>query len=183
MFNLEDSLLQTALDCGATKAAIVDTGRIQFSEELRNSCSSNRCGKYNSNWMCPPAVGDFKELSEKVKSYPQGLLVQTIVQLEDSFDIEGMEEGASAHNEMFMRVRSEVISKYPAMNILALNAGPCPICDQCTYPDNEPCRFPDRAIASVESHGIFVTQMVKCCGLKYNNGEATVSYVGVIFYK
>jgi hypothetical protein len=45
-----------------------------------------------------------------------------------------------------------------------------------------PCRFPDKAVASVESHGIDVTALVTSCGIPYNRGPNTVSYVGLFLF-
>jgi predicted metal-binding protein len=65
---------------------------------------------------------------------------------------------------------------------LALSAGACSICETCTYPDGEPCRLPEKAMASLESYGIDVAQLIASSGLSYNNGPNTVSYVGVILF-
>ncbi|HEY3424048.1 MAG TPA: DUF2284 domain-containing protein, partial [Negativicutes bacterium] len=53
---------------------------------------------------------------------------------------------------------------------------------KCAYQDNEECRFPDKAFASVESYGIDVINLEKACGIPYYNGKNTVSYVGLILF-
>ena len=179
----EAKLIRAAIECGASKAAIASTSNLVFSEELRNMCSQNLCGKYNTNWMCPPAVGSFRELTENVMKFQKGLLFQTICQLEDSFDFEGMAEGKAVHEKVFRKLYDRMKSKFDSDDLLPLNAGACEICSECTYLSGEKCRFPEKAVKSVEACGIDVNALVLSCGLSYNNGKDTVSYVGMILFR
>lgn len=179
----EEKLVRDALASGAVNSAIVNTSNIRFYEELRNMCAQNVCGKYNTNWMCPPAVGSFSELTGKVMEYEKGLLFQTIYQLEDSFDFEGMMLAKSIHEQVFRKIYDKMKSEYKMSEFLPLNAGACEICTQCSYLAGEKCRFPDKAVKSVEACGIDVTALVSSCGIPYNNGKDTVSYVGMILFK
>lgn len=90
-----------------------------------------------------------------------------------------MMEARKRHFAIFRQIHAAVRTRFPGRKILALDAGCCNLCPKCTYPD-EPCRHPEEAIPSVEAYGIFVTPMLTACGLKYNNGPDTVSYVGLI---
>ena len=143
-------------------------------------CAKNTCGKYNSSWMCPPACGELAQLEAKVKSFSQGFLVQTVVQLEDSFDFEGMAEAANAHAKRFLDMWNDLGDTYPDM--YALGAGACMNCKTCTYPD-APCRFPDRTAPSMESAGLFVSRVCKENGLKYNYGPDTLCYTSCYLFK
>src|SRR5690606_23559165 len=96
-----EEMIQDALNLNASRAAIIDVADIKFSNELRQMCKQNMCGSYKSNWMCPPAIGPLSELKEKVLKYKQGFVIQTIHPLEDSFDIEGMEEAQKLHRKIF----------------------------------------------------------------------------------
>ena len=73
---------------------------IPFCPELRQLCESNQCGNYGKSWTCPPAVGKVEDLMRQAKGYQSALVYQTVSQLEDSFDIEGMQEGAKRHNSI-----------------------------------------------------------------------------------
>ena len=42
--------------------------KIVFNEELLKGCETNRCGRYNRNWMCPPALADQRALVDKYKN-------------------------------------------------------------------------------------------------------------------
>lgn len=82
-----DCMVKDALELGAAHAAIADVNNITFSEELRSMCTQNLCGKYGTNWMCPPGIGPLTELTERVKKYNQGLLFQSVYHLEDFFSL------------------------------------------------------------------------------------------------
>src|SRR5450830_259473 len=97
-------LTSLALQLGATRAAIVKVSDIQFSESFRDLCEMNSCGKFKTSWMCPPAVGPYEELKNQVLSFDQGLVIQTVYQLEDSFDFEGMMNAVNIHDEVFRRI-------------------------------------------------------------------------------
>ncbi|MDE8682148.1 DUF2284 domain-containing protein [Blautia schinkii] len=50
-----------------------------------------------------------------------------------------------------------MMEEFPDM--LMLGAGGCRICGHCAYP--KPCRFPEKAISSMEAYGLFVTQVCR----------------------
>ncbi len=182
MVNDFDSIINGALELKATRAAMATTDKVKFSNELRQMCAQNYCGHYGRNWMCPPGVGPLKELKQRVLDFKQGLVFQTVHGLEDSFDIEGMEEAQSIHNDIFKDILSMIKNQYNPKRILPLNVGTCDVCSKCAYIEGKECYFPERAIASVESYGINVMALVTECGFQYNNGPNTVSYVGFILF-
>mgnify|MGYP001001382319 CR=1 FL=1 len=176
----KQDLVRLALEMEATHAAWIDSGDIPFAPELRELCVQNSCGSYNSSWMGPPAIGPVEDLMARVRLFPAGLVVQTVGRLEDAYDYPGMMEVKARHEAMFGRLVAAVRGLVPAAGrCLALDVGCCHICGTCSYPD-EPCRRPDEAMASVEAYGIYVNGMLTTCGLKYNNGPDTVSFVGLI---
>lgn len=167
---------------GADNCAHLFTEKIPFNEEFRKPCEQNYCGHYNKNWMCPPNVGPFQELKEKALKYKEGILFQTICQLEDSYDFEGMEEGTQNHTKLLRKIIKKIEEESLFEDFLPLNVGPCSVCARCAIQKGEPCPFPTKAIASVEAYGIDVNAMVTSCGIPYNNGPNTVSYVSLILF-
>ena len=65
-------------------------GQIVLDRSFRAQCASNACGVYGKCWMCPPDVGEIEPLMAEIRKYKQTLWYQSIAQLEDSFDVEGM---------------------------------------------------------------------------------------------
>jgi predicted metal-binding protein len=177
-----NQLAEKAKELGAAAAAVISTSDIQFSEEFRKLCEQNSCGKYETNWMCPPAIESFEEVKAKVLQFSEGVIIQSVYKLEDSFDFEGMVKAGEIHEKIFRSILEYIQLNLPDSNVLALNVGDCKVCKKCTYQDEEKCRFPDKAVASVESYCIDVNALLGSCGLAYNNGPNTVSYVGLFLF-
>lgn len=175
-------LVRDALLLKADHAAIAEISQIQFVEDFRKACEQNVCGKYNTNWVCPPGVGEFSDLKAKACQYKQGLFFQTVHQLARTFDWKGMVNAKKIHDGIFRDLLNNIRDKHHLKDLLPLNAGSCEVCPRCAYLDKEPCRFPDQAFASVESYGIHVIELEKACGIPYYNGKNTVSYVGLILF-
>lgn len=176
-------LVKEALVLKAKHACIAEVADIKFNDDFRMLCEQNLCGSYNRNWMCPPAVGSIGALKKRVLSFKQGLLVQTVYQLEDSFDWEGMEKGKVKHEKTFRKILESMRNNYTFPEILPLSAGRCMYCSKCAYLEGKKCYYPEKAVWSVEANGIDVMALVKDSGIPYNNGENTVSYVALILFK
>ena len=175
--------VQAALaDLGVTRSGLVSVSDLVFSEAFRASCESNQCGKYGTNWSCPPGVGETAALIAQARRFRQGLVIQTVWPLEDMFDFDGMMAGGQKHNALFRKAVARVTPLLSAAETLSLSAGACSACETCTYPSGEPCRQPERAMASLESYGIDVAALIASSGLSYMNGPNTVSYVGLILF-
>lgn len=174
-----DKWIQTALDCGAAKAALIEQEQIVLSAEFRKICKSNGCGNYGLCWMCPPDVGDIETLMAQARSFPHALLYQTVHTLEDSYDIEGMTAGAMAHAQVSQRLQAALQARGCGAT-LHLTCGGCRLCDMCAKRDGQPCRFPERALPSMESYGVDVYNTAKGTELKYINGVNTVTFFGMV---
>ena len=164
---------QIAKDAGFKLMAFADAATIELKQEVRDMCAQNTCGKYGSNWACPPGCGELDECREKVSKYTWGIIVQTSGQMEDSFDFETVAEIAAEHDENFLKILEPMREAFPGM--LPLGAGTCTICAKCAYPD-KPCRFPDKRVSSVEAYGMVVNEFAVKNGLKYNYGPNTMTY-------
>ncbi|SHJ59688.1 Predicted metal-binding protein [Geosporobacter subterraneus DSM 17957] len=182
MADWQQALVQDVLALNAAHAAIVNMGQVKFSDELRKMCEQNKCGMYDSNWMCPPGVGAVEDLKAKAMQFGQGLLFQTVHQLKNSFDMKGMMDGKKVHDEVFWEIRTMLAAKYQMEETLSLNVGPCGYCEQCAYKEGKECYFPEHATASVEAYGIDVMALTRSCGIPYNNGKNTVSYISLILF-
>ena len=68
------------------------------------------------------------------------------------------------------------------MHIIQLTAGKCTVCKVCTLIENKPCRFPDKAISSLEAYCMNVSILAKLCHMNYINGQNTVTYFGAFLF-
>lgn len=170
-----------ATGSGAGSAAVMPVSKLSFYPEFREACQTGHCGFYEKCWMCPPDIGPIQTLISQAQSFQQVLVFQTIGLLDDPFDIEGMEKAAAEHNQVVVSL-AEKATQDAGESLLILGAGACHLCGTCARADNAPCRFPGKAISSLEAYGIAVSQMAQACGLPYNNGPNTVTYFGAVLY-
>lgn len=162
------------------KAAVIRADKLIFRDDVREMCKSGRCGSYGNNWGCPPGCGSVDECRERAGKYDKTIVVQTIGILEDSFDFEGMGKAAIEHCQRMTHMREKIEGELS--NVLSLGAGPCKVCGECTCP-HEPCRFPEKRFSSMEAYGLMVSEVCADSGLKYINGENTVTYTGCFLIK
>lgn len=175
-----EEFLALAVAAGATHALLVDTAPLRAEQAVRDACLVNACGNSGRNWTCPPRVGELDELDARLHAYPQGILIQNIAALEDSWDFEGMADAQHAHNAMMRALAAAYAAR--GAEVLPLGCGGCDFCERCACPD-DPCRHPDQAMASVEACGLDIRALVETRGLKYINGVNTVSYVGMVLFR
>jgi len=128
---------------------------------------------YDKNWACPPGCGTLSECESTVRGYKKGLIVQTVGELEDPMDGEGMMEAEAKHKKTFLEFSQYL--KAQCSRTLPIGAGSCVLCKACTYPD-APCRMPDKAISSMEAYGMLVSQVCKDNDLPYYYGTNTIAY-------
>ena len=158
---------------GFSYVALLKRDTIELMPEVREMCKKNTCHMYNRRWSCPPGCGDLEECRKKIERYREGIIVQTVGQLEDPMDGETMMETEALHKQNFYEFEKILRERWPGM--LPIGAGCCTKCKECTYPD-APCRFPDQAFSSMEAYGMLVTQVCKANSLDYYYGPCTIAY-------
>ena len=178
----EKRLLETVLESGAVKAAVIDRAKIVTDRVFFDICAGNGCGRFGKYWTCPPAIGEPEALIEELRSYPHAVLYQTIYEIEDSFDIEGMGEAGKAHKKVGRKIQAALLDMMQGERFLHLSNGGCDLCRECTKPENKPCRFPDLTLKPMEGYCIDVYKTTKGTELKYINGANTVTYFGLVLF-
>lgn len=174
-------LEQIIIELGAYNAARIAVKDITFDRSFRTLCESNACGNYGKSYMCPPDAGDIDLLIAKAKSYDYAIVYQTVGILEDSYDFEGMMAAGQHLNELAQGVSSS-FSASPFSNTMNLGSGGCRVCEMCAKREDVPCRYPDKALSSLETYGVNVLELAVLSGMKYINGQNTVTYFGAFFY-
>lgn len=175
----DDSLIKLALSCGAKHATLLMQQDIVLNAIFRDICRSNGCGNYGRCYMCPPDAGEINILMDRVREYPCAMMYQTIYEIDDSYDIEGMLEAGKLHSQCSQKLEYRLRTMH-AQGYLHLSAGGCRLCDRCTKGDGQPCRFPKDAMPSLEAYGVDVYNTAAHAGLKYINGQNTVTYFGMV---
>ncbi len=172
-------LLETIKAMGFDNAAEVAVSDIAFEPSLIDLCKMNHCGNYGKCYSCPPHVGETNNLIEQAKGYQKAIVFQKIYQLEDSFDFEGMESSHKDFNTLTQTVNEFCRNNLQSFQVFG--AGGCKICKECGAVSGIPCRFPEKAIPSLESYSIQVSKLAELAGIRYINGQNTVTYFGAVF--
>ena len=160
------ALAEQVRGLGAYKAGVVDLQDVRFDRAFRAMCETNACGNYGKCWMCPPDAGDIDALMNEAQSYQKALVYQTAARL---------------HNEL-SRALAKWFATLPFAKKLHLGAGGCHMCGVCAKRTNEPCRHPELAMPSLETYGIDVSELAASSGMKYINGQNTVTYFGALLF-
>ena len=171
------SVAQLAREAGFAHMAPLDPATIELKTEVRQMCQA--CHQYEKRWSCPPGCGELDACRGRIAEYKQGILVQTVGQLEDDFDAEAMMETEASHKEHFTALRALLAQR--GIPVLPLGAGCCTVCKDCTYPDN-PCRFPEKCISSMEAFGMVVTEVCKANSMPYYHGKNTIAYTSCVLF-
>ena len=158
----------------------IRTADIVFRDDFLRGCASNHCGKYGKTWTCPPGLGDVGELRSRVLAFPSGILFQETSPLEDAYDLEGMDSSRRKIMAFAYDLGGRLGKE--SGEILFLGAGSCELCSPCSYP-SAPCRFPAKAMASLEALGIDVYDLAKKANLRYYHGPATVTYFILVLFR
>ena len=169
-----DKLRDLALSCGFTHVGRLDAETIKVREEVRDACAQNKCHAYGKSWSCPPACGSLAECEAIIRKFKNGLILQTTSKIQGSFDFAGMKRLGKVHKKSIEKFTREIKDITP--DALILGAGTCTVCKECTYPD-EPCRFPEKMVSSMEAFGMVVTEVCKSNGIQYYYGKGTLTYV------
>ncbi len=170
-------ILELARRCGFTHVGELAMGALEFLPAVRDMCAADHCRKYGTCWTCPPGCGTLEEVAAKAAAYRRGVLLQTVAQLEDDFDMDAMQRVEADQKSAFLAFVEQLRREYPAC--LPMATGGCTLCPQCTYPD-APCRFPDKAIPSMEAYGLLVSKVCEKSGLPYYYGPRTLAYTSCV---
>ena len=162
-----------AEELGFSHAGPLNVEALEFMPEVRTMCAADRCSMYGKSWTCPPGCGTLEEAAERAAHYRWGILLQSTGILEDDFDVETMQETERRQHERFMAFVERVREEYP--DCLPMGTGACRICGTCTYPD-APCRFPGKAIPSMEAYGLWVSKVCEQSGMEYYHGKGTITF-------
>lgn len=170
--------IETALQLGFDTAVPLNPRILTAREDVRDMCAVDKCGAYSKNWTCPPAIGSLGDCQARMRSFHRGILLQTVGHMQKAIDSRCYRETEKRHTQAMYALRDEIRKIYP--DALCLGAGGCRVCRTCAYPD--PCRFPEKAMASMEGYGLFVTEVCRDAAVPYHHGERTITFTGCVLF-
>lgn len=171
-------LADKAKELGFDTVAVFDPAILVARQDIRDMCNADKCMIFGKNWGCPPHCGTVAECQQKMHGYKNAILLQTTGHMTKAVDSKCYRETEQRHLKNFYALAELAQEAYP--DALCLGAGGCRICKKCAWP--EPCRFPEKAVSSMEGYGLFVTQVCRDVGVPYHYGERTITYSACILY-
>ncbi len=174
---IEDLAAGQGFECMGTCSAKDLVAR----EEVRSMCAANTCNMYEHSWACPPACGEIADFQKQMNEFDRCLVVQTVAEMEDDFDVETMQEAGDAQKRRVLDLVEAIDAAGLSDEVMVLSAGTCTLCKECTYPD-APCRFPAKRLVSMEAAGLVVSEVCNKADIPYNHGPLTMTYSGCVLY-
>ncbi len=163
---------------GAVKAKVIPVGDIRFDPTYRKHCEANYCGKYNTNYGCPPDAGTAEELIDKAAGFQYGLVYFTTHQVEDYRDSLQTRLAAREHWEIASCIEREICAKTKAY--LRLGVGECLRCSCCAKVTGEPCR--GGVVSSISAYCVDAASLAATCGIDLTPKPGEILYIGIVFF-
>lgn len=158
--------------------AFFGADEIVFTQAVRSICETDDCGMFGRRWVCPPVIGSIEDCIAECGNYAHAFLFSTVTEVADSFDLKACIEARGDHEALTYDIAQ--IFREETQNPLILSTG-CIPCQSCAYPD-APCRYPERAFKTIESHGILIMQMAEAQGINNDCGQNIVTYFSLVLY-
>ena len=177
MNKIEQLAAEAGFDCMGTCCAKDLVAR----EEVRAMCAANTCQVYGRSWACPPGCGEIDDFQRQMHELDTCLVVQTIADMEDDFDVEAIAYAADLQKQRVFDLVEAIDAAGLSGESMTLSAGTCTLCPECTYPD-APCRFPEKRLVSMEAAGLVVSEVCTMADIPYNHGPRTIAYSGCVLF-
>lgn len=134
--------IQMAVEFGALGAKMIDARTIETGEWVRWKCRFG-CDGFGSSLVCPPHTPRPAETRAMIDGYKRAVLFEA-------------PPGRSKDIAVKLERALFLAGHYKAFG---LGAGPCPLCDTCTF--EKGCRHAEEARPSMEACGIDVFATVR----------------------
>lgn len=136
------NLQQILKDAGIFQYGVTDTLKFGLLRKCGLCVRSIPAWQLWKNMGMPPALGSVEECRERIQRFQKMLVFSMKIDLEDSFDYEGMMAGMKQFKKS-CRAIGAAIRPYIRDCLMLSNEG-CDLCEKCTYPDAA-CRFPEQS--------------------------------------
>jgi predicted metal-binding protein len=157
-------------------------------QEIRDLCLQNRCGHFNSHYMCPPHIGSIEEIKDKLRPYWYGVLLQHSQPLNVKNDMEGLIRSKLDFHIMMLQIEDHCRNLIDqaggnAEDVWGFIGGTCELCRPCRAVSNEPCPCPERARTSLEALAIDVVHLMREHGLDCEFHPDRITWTGALLLR
>lgn len=142
-------------------------------ERCLGMCRENACGKYGTNWACPPGFDEHMDtLSQR---YGRAVLVSRTLECDprDRETVDRFNETVKADVRRMVSVLRSA-----GIDCRGFSDGGCGLCGKCAYP--EPCVHPDEVLPSVSGLGVDMGAYLKSVGEDFGFRDDAVTFYGII---
>jgi predicted metal-binding protein len=138
-----------ARELGAVDAIVICVRDIVFDPRTYIKCMYG-CSTWGKSWICPSAPGALKpwEAEDVLSRYKKALIIHT------------HDKDTSQMISLSIESKAFVDGYY-----FAFSMSDCGLCQECSFPDREPCRFPRKARPAMQAMGIDVFATARGQGL------------------
>lgn len=172
----EAALSQSMFDDYVVKKTDVPAYESESALRFANLCKENLCGRYGTNWGCPPGFSE--DVPAMISEHSFALMVRRTFCL----DVKDREVVEAASSEMQRIVRLMVAElRSNGLECRGFTDGGCKYCGECSYPD--PCRFPEVKTASVSALGIDLKSYLESIGESFSFSDDCMTLYGIILVK
>lgn len=167
------SLVQTALDMGATQALIIPAESVVVDSGLADMCHNPKCINYGLSKSCPPHVAGPQAFKEQLREFTYAIVFKIDIPSEILYSTQNLELFQLLH-EIAARVdRAAIDMGFPAARGYAGNSCKKVFCHdflecRALHEDGQ-CRNPDRARASMSGYGVNVNKLYQAAGWQIKN--------------
>lgn len=171
-------LVEKSIGHGAAKAKVIATDQIVFDPGYRRHCEVNYCGKYGTNYACPPHVGHPRAVIARAKGYTSALVYFTLHRVDDPRDTQQTQRAAKEHWEIASCIEKEISAK--TKTYLRLGVGGCLRCPCCAKETAEPCR--GGAVSSISAYCIDAARLAGLCEVNLSPQAGQMLYMGLLLF-
>lgn len=182
------NILAHAARLGMDSCVQFDPAMLVLQQEIRDLCTQNKCGNFNTHYMCPPHVGSLEEIRDSLSPFRRGILLQHSQPLDVRNDKEGLIRSKLDFHVMILQIEDHcrnltVHEGGDAGCVRGFIGGTCELCRPCRASSAEPCPYPDRARPSLEALAIDVTKLMKDRGLDYEFHPDRITWTGALLFR
>ena len=148
---------------------------------IRGYCLENKCGNYNSNYMCPPSSGSLDEIKARVAMYRRGIIFQYSEPVDIGNDRERVRCIKKDFHKKVLKIE-KFFRKQGMADVWGMIGGNCEWCKVCGAKLNEPCHHPQKARPSLESIGIDVITLLDELGMDSKFYPDRITWTGCVLF-
>ena len=173
-------LLNYSKSLGFKSCALVQTNQIPFDFTLIKYCQENLCGRYGSNYSCPPHCGAPQQMKQKLLQYNSTVVVQSVFEGVNFDDKQTVQNAKNLHNQRLQQLLD--FARASGKAAMIVGATGCEKCSPCLVEQGLPCKYPEQMFSCTSAYCIDVAQLANLCDLSYSWENGKLFLYGLLIF-